>query len=79
MHDFKQVFQYGLQQQGTWSGVIKGVALGHVLHAFPLPTSIWSLMGPDDELQLICLQEPLCINSVQSAWPLPADKTLHIT
>lgn len=37
----------------TWRGVIQGVPQGHVLHALPLPASIWALMRPDDQLQLV--------------------------
>lgn len=49
--------------------MIKGVALVHVFHAFTLPTGIWSLMRPDDQLQLVRFQKCLSIHdNHQSAW-----------
>ena len=39
--------------------MVKGMALGHVLHAFTLPARIWALVRPDDQLQLVCLEETL--------------------
>lgn len=49
--------------------MIKGMALVHVFHAFTLPAGIWSLMGPDDQLQLVRFQECLSIHdNHQSTW-----------
>ena len=51
------------RREQTWGDMIKGVALVHVLHAFALPAGVWSLMRPDDQLQLVGLQKRLSIHN----------------